>query len=102
VIRERPLEPDTDNTGVGIWELEEKATVSRRDAVFRFMRLKVNGDTIEISGAGNVGELLHELGIESGRVAVEVNLSIVRKSEYGKVRLHEGDSVEIVNFVGGG
>lgn len=66
------------------------------------MRLKVNGDTVEIDAGTNVGELLHALGIEPVKVAVEVNLSIVKKSEYEKVRLHEGDVVEIVNFVGGG
>lgn len=66
------------------------------------MRLKVNGDNIEIPKAASVAELLQELGIEPAGVAVEVNLSIVKKSEYGNVGLKEGDTVEIVNFVGGG
>ncbi|MEJ2695625.1 MAG: sulfur carrier protein ThiS [Candidatus Sulfobium sp.] len=69
---------------------------------FVFMRLKVNGDTIETLNAANVRQLLCELGIEPAGVAVEVNLSIVKKSEYERVRLKEGDTVEIVNFVGGG
>lgn len=66
------------------------------------MRLRINGDTIEVSKAANVRELLHELGIDPARVAVELNLSIVKKSEYEKVELNEGDTLEIVNFVGGG
>jgi sulfur carrier protein len=66
------------------------------------MRLKVNGDTIEVAKDASVRELLEELGIEPAGVAVEVNLSIVKKSEYMNVRLKEGDTVEIVNFVGGG
>jgi thiamine biosynthesis protein ThiS len=66
------------------------------------MRLKVNGDTIEVAKGASVGELLEKLGIEPARVAVEVNLSIVKKSEYGNIRLNEGDTVEVVNFVGGG
>jgi sulfur carrier protein len=69
---------------------------------FIFMRLKVNGDTIEVAKDASVRELLEELGIEPAGVAVEVNLSIVKKSEYMNVRLKEGDTVEIVNFVGGG
>ncbi len=69
---------------------------------FVFMRLKVNGDTIEVAKDASVRELLEKLGIEPAGVAVEVNLSIVKKSEYVNVRLNEGDTVEIVNFVGGG
>lgn len=65
------------------------------------MRLIVNGEKFD-SNALTVKELLNELNIESGRVAVEVNLTIIKKSDYESHRLNEGDSVEIVNFVGGG
>lgn len=77
-------------------------TVSLRDMVFLFfMRLTINGKEIETTST-TVGELLGELGILSGRVAVEVNLSIVKKPEYATFSLCEGDTIEIVNFVGGG
>lgn len=66
-----------------------------------FMRLTINGKEID-SPSTTVGELLEELGILSGRVAVEVNLSIVKKPEYVTFSLKEGDTIEIVNFVGGG
>lgn len=69
---------------------------------FVFMRLTVNGETFETSSAGTILELFNELRIEPGRVAVEVNLSIIKKSDYSTFRLNEGDKVEIVNFVGGG
>lgn len=65
------------------------------------MRLIVNGDNID-SNAGTVKELLDEMKIVSGRVAVEVNLLIVKKVEYESCRLKDGDKIEIVNFVGGG
>ena len=65
------------------------------------MRLTVNGDIIETKSS-TVGELLAELGILQGRVAVEVNLNIVKKADYDGFTLKEGDVVEIVNFVGGG
>lgn len=52
--------------------------------------------------AATIQELLEELKIDPGRVAVEVNLSVIRKAEFGIFRLNDGDSVEIVNFVGGG
>lgn len=69
---------------------------------FLFMRLTVNGDILETSNAGTIQELLDELNIEPGRVAVEVNLSIIKKADYSTFRLNDGDKVEIVNFVGGG
>ena len=68
---------------------------------FVFMRLIINGDNID-SDAGTVKELLDELKIVSGRVAVEVNLSIIKKAEYESCRLKDGDRIEVVNFVGGG
>jgi len=66
------------------------------------MRLTVNGEIIEKSNAGTVMELLDELQIEPLQVAVEVNLSIIRKADYSTFRLNDGDKVEIVKFVGGG
>ena len=56
----------------------------------------------QATGADFKQELLDELKIASGRVAVEVNLTVVRKAEYGTFPLIDGDTVEIVNFVGGG
>jgi sulfur carrier protein len=66
------------------------------------MRLTINGETKENIRATTVKELLEELGITSGRVAVEVNISIIKKADYETFRLIGGDNVEIVNFVGGG
>jgi thiamine biosynthesis protein ThiS len=66
------------------------------------MRLTINGELKENIGAATVQELLDELGIVSGRVAVEVNISIVSKKDFHSFRIHDGDEIEIVNFVGGG
>lgn len=46
--------------------------------------------------------LLESLEIDPGRVAVEVNLKIIKRCDFGEQKLSEGDTVEIVNFVGGG
>jgi thiamine biosynthesis protein ThiS len=66
------------------------------------MRIIVNGETLEMSSVKTIQDLLKELQIDSGRVIVEINLSIIRKSEFSTFKLHDGDKVEIVNFVGGG
>ncbi|MBZ0155623.1 MAG: sulfur carrier protein ThiS [Alphaproteobacteria bacterium] len=65
------------------------------------MRITLNGEPYEAKGT-NVAQLLDELKIAPGRVAVEVNLSIIKKTEYESCLLREGDTVEVVNFVGGG
>jgi sulfur carrier protein len=66
------------------------------------MRLTINGEIADAIRAATVQELLDELKIVPARVAVEVNLKVIRKAEYETYRLSEGDTVEIVNFVGGG
>ena len=66
------------------------------------MRLKINGETKDNIRAATLKELLEELGIISGRVAVEVNAAIVKRADYDTFRLKDGDVLEIVNFVGGG
>ena len=66
------------------------------------MRLKINGEIKENIRAATLRELLEELGIISGRVAVEVNLKVIKKADHESFGLNDGDVVEIVNFVGGG
>jgi sulfur carrier protein len=66
------------------------------------MRFTVNGEIMEKSNAGTILELLNEFRIEPGQVAVEINLSIIKKTDYSTFRLKDRDKVEIVNFVGGG
>jgi sulfur carrier protein len=66
------------------------------------MKLILNGGTSEFKGIHTVAELLRNLKIEPLRVAVEVNLKIIKKPDYERHVLKDGDAVEIVNFVGGG
>lgn len=66
-----------------------------------FMKLKVNGEEYETEKE-TIAELLKELRIIPERVAVEVNLKVVKRAEFENYRLRDGDSVEIVYFVGGG
>ena len=66
------------------------------------MRLIVNGKDIETTDGLTVTGLLESLEIDPGRVAVEVNLKIIKRCDRDEHKLNEGDAVEIVNFVGGG
>ena len=66
------------------------------------MTIRLNGDPHEIPGPLSVSALLEQLEIDSRRVAVELNLDVVKKAAYDSSVIKEGDEVEIVNFVGGG
>lgn len=66
------------------------------------MQIIVNGESADIMDGSTVGGLLETLQIGRERVAVEVGLVIVPKADYDIHTLHEGDKVEIVQFVGGG
>ena len=46
--------------------------------------------------------MLNDNGYDPKRVAVELNLDILPKSQYESTVLKDGDSVEVVSFVGGG
>ena len=66
------------------------------------MQLTVNGQAREVPSGITVRELIAELGLEGGPVAVERNLEVVPRAEHARAVLAEGDVVEIVHFVGGG
>lgn len=65
------------------------------------MKITINGEERTVTG-GNLVDLLRSLGIDPARVAVELNLDIVPKAAYADTLLKDGDSLEIVHFVGGG
>ena len=65
------------------------------------MQLQINGRERDII-AGNVAALLQELGLDASRVAVELNRAIVLSANFAQTPLSSGDSIEIVQFVGGG
>ncbi len=66
------------------------------------MRLTINGEDRTFDRPLTVENLLGEIGVDSRKVAVERNLEIVPKSQYGRVSLGDGDRLEIVHFIGGG
>lgn len=63
--------------------------------------VKINGNELDAAGK-TIAEYLAAASYSLERVAVERNGEIVPKAEYDKTVLADGDSVEVVNFVGGG
>ncbi|KAF1003708.1 MAG: Sulfur carrier protein ThiS [Luteibacter sp.] len=66
------------------------------------MHITLNGEARECASGTSVSSLLESSGYAGKRVAVEVNLDIVPRSEHGTHVLAEGDRVEIVHAIGGG
>ena len=62
----------------------------------------MNGEPHDIDAPLSVSALLAALEIDARRVAVEHNLVVVKRAQYDHTIVHEGDEIEIVNFVGGG
>lgn len=63
--------------------------------------VKINGEELNIAGK-TIAEYLATTNFNPKRIAVERNGDIVPKAKYGETILQDGDSLEIVRFVGGG
>ena len=66
------------------------------------MTISLNGEVRDLPGPLTVSALLERLDIDHRRVAVELNLVVVKRTAFESTAIGEGDEVEIVNFVGGG
>jgi thiamine biosynthesis protein ThiS len=66
------------------------------------LRVYVNGEPHELPDTISLTELLARLKLPADRIAVELNKSVVRRTEWDTVHLHDDDRVEAVHFVGGG
>jgi thiamine biosynthesis protein ThiS len=66
------------------------------------MQIILNGDPHEVAGPLTLNALLAQLKIDPRRVAVEHNLTVVKRANYDSTQIQDGDQIEIVNFVGGG
>ena len=64
--------------------------------------ITLNGERYELDEPISVAGLLAKLEIDPRRVAIEHNLEIIKRHTFPDVVVGEGDTVEIVNFVGGG
>lgn len=66
------------------------------------MQVKVNGTTCEVPEGVTVRGLLEHLALATGPVAVEINRAIIPRAKHDAHEVKAGDTVEIVQFVGGG
>uniref|UniRef100_UPI00405772BE sulfur carrier protein ThiS n=1 Tax=Agathobacter sp. TaxID=2021311 RepID=UPI00405772BE len=63
--------------------------------------VKINGEEMNVAGK-TIAEFLAATKCDQNRIAIERNGDIVPKAQYSDTVLKDGDSVEVVSFVGGG
>ena len=66
------------------------------------MTIRLNGDPFEVTAPLTVSALLTALQVDARRVAVELNLVVLKRAVFDTTMIQAGDTMEIVNFVGGG
>ena len=69
------------------------------------MKIKVNGEEIKIElDQENVllSTALNYMGYKPNTIVVELNNLIINSIKWEKVKLKDGDNLEIVSIVGGG
>ncbi len=66
------------------------------------MQVYVNGDTVQLNDGASLIDLLQQLQLADAKIAVELNESIVPRSQHQDQALHENDRLEIVHAIGGG
>lgn len=63
--------------------------------------IRINGKDVDAAGV-NLQAYLTQQGLRPECIAVELNGAIVKRGTYNTVTLSDGDTMEIVHFVGGG
>ncbi len=65
------------------------------------MQIILNGEKTEAAGP-TLYEMIAEKGFTPDTVIAEVNLQLIKKENWRQTALNEGDTVELLSFVGGG
>lgn len=66
------------------------------------MQVEINGERRVVEGQVTLRELIEHLKLAPERLAIELNQRVVRRADWPRTPLNEGDRIEIVHFVGGG
>ena len=75
---------------------------TRRSEGEVFLRIQVNGEPQDVEDGTTLFELISSLKLKPEQIAVELNRTVVRRAEWSARVLSDGDTLEIVQFVGGG
>lgn len=66
------------------------------------MQIQLNGKSQSLTATMTIAQLVEQNGLAGRRVAVELNGEIIPRKQHAQRQLAEGDSIEIVQAIGGG
>lgn len=66
------------------------------------MRIIVNGNEKQITDPTSIAALLEMVGVHPEQVVAEHNGTILSPQQYRETFIHDGDTIELIQFVGGG
>ena len=66
------------------------------------MHITLNGQKKEVLPSQNLQEVISRFSQSSAVLIAEVNGTIVKKAQWDAVNVNDGDTIELVSFVGGG
>lgn len=69
------------------------------------MKITINGQVKELSSATNLKDVISQFCKDersSSRVITELNGDIVKCAQWPETQVKDGDTIELVSFVGGG
>jgi thiamine biosynthesis protein ThiS len=66
------------------------------------LQIVINGQVQTLAGPCSIADVLKERGLDPGRVAIEHNTNVLLREQLATIQLQAGDTLEIVQFVGGG
>jgi sulfur carrier protein len=65
------------------------------------MQIMINGQTEKIAPC-TIAELVLQKGLKSDHLVIEHNRCIIQQARWPHIRVQEGDTLELLSFVGGG
>lgn len=66
------------------------------------MNITVNGKIKEVNDCKNVEQLVSSLFEKNEGIIVELNEEIIKRNHWKEQPLQEGDSLQLIQFIGGG
>ncbi len=72
------------------------------DTMVEEIEVKLNGQARRVAAGRTIVELLEDLGLHPQLVVVEHNREILDRENYARTEVRDGDTLELVHFVGGG
>jgi len=66
------------------------------------VEITLNGETKRIDSEVTLDRLLDLFSLPRQRVAIELNKAVIRRNDWPEIPISDGDTIEVIHFVGGG